>query len=91
MNIFAAIASSSAGIVERGLESRRLHKPRSNCDDCLPFNDAPLSLGPWARALNGGLRLLSKPFRSVAKSWMEWSRYEYELFRARSGDEGMRT
>jgi hypothetical protein len=54
----------------------------------LPVHDAPLR--PVAIALSRAIRSPSKLFRLLAKSWMEWSKFEYELFRARSHDEHLR-
>jgi hypothetical protein len=56
----------------------------------LSFNDVPQPVRPLARGLGRALRLLSEALRSVARSWMEWSKFEYELFRAHSHDEDLR-
>ena len=52
------------------------------------LNEAPLGL--LARVLGRAMQFLSKFFRLVAKSWMDWSKFEYELFRARSRNDDFR-
>ena len=52
------------------------------------LNEAPV--GHLARVVDCAVRFLSKLFRSVAKSWMDWSKFEYELFRARSRNDDLR-
>jgi hypothetical protein len=56
----------------------------------LSVNDVPLRVRPLATALSHALWFLSKPLSAIAKSWMDWSKFEYELFRARSHDENRR-
>jgi len=54
----------------------------------ISLDEAPIGL--LARVLGRAMRFLSKPFRSLAKSWMDWSKFEYALFRARSRNEDFR-